>query len=522
MNANIVTNTSNNNHGPIVPEAFLEGLALETFVLESLLKRHRCNHGRTIYFRRMDMVLNRLLLAGVVPRGKRSMLVVTDAVHRLNDLQKDTIRYQNEERNRKSAGLKRRRRGGQVEEEEERWDIQSLLLHEKKSSEATGAGAGTARIAEKLQALIRVWTRTIPELLSRIQHASKALFKEVSRGFFLPFCTVALGALARIRALLMEIGVKGLTKLQELEFGLSETETETNQQQHREPKIKTMQTTTTTTTSITTSGGVYEHCMNLFVENESDNDVKRRAMLQSTANGSSTQKNTIVDRSAVLRSLGLMESTFTSTTKTNTHTNLKAARTRSTTDSEEMDDADSTSADATASALEEANGNGNGNRNRNGQQEKDSASKSTSTSVLKESSLLEKDDDYHTLATSALLGESRDEESVDDSIEKQQQSGTNRNSKHGDDSFDCNMALVDKFRKRKNKNEKQQQQQQQSNDSDKKKKKEMASAPETKYRSGEQDQRKKKRKSKTAKDPTKTKKKARKKKGGDFFDEIFG
>jgi len=452
------------------------------------------------------------------------MLVVTDAVHRLNDLQKDTIRYQNEERNRKSAGLKRRRRGGQVEEEEERWDIQSLLLHEKKSSEATGTGAGTARIAEKLQALIRVWTRTIPELLSRIQHASKALFKEVSRGFFLPFCTVALGALARIRALLMEIGVKGLTKLQELEFGLSETETETNQQQHREPKIKTMQTTTTTTTSITTSGGVYEHCMNLFVENESDNDVKRRAMLQSTANGSSTQKNTIVDRSAVLRSLGLMESTFTSTTKTNAHTNLKAARIRSTTDSEEMDDDDSTSADATASALEEANGNGNGNgnRNRNGQQEKDSASKSTSTSVLKESSLLEKDDDYHTLATSALLGESRDEESVDDSIEKQQHSGTNRNSKHGDDSFDRNMALVDKFRKRKNKNEKQQQQQQQSNDSDKKKKKEMASAPETKYRSGEQDQRKKKRKSKTAKDPTKTKKKARKKKGGDFFDEIFG
>ena len=49
---------------------------------------------------------------------------------------------------------------------------------------------------------------------SRIQHASSALFIEISRGYFLPFCTVALAALARIRMVLRRIGRLGVTFVQ--------------------------------------------------------------------------------------------------------------------------------------------------------------------------------------------------------------------------------------------------------------------------------------------------------------------
>ena len=49
------------------------------------------------------------------------------------------------------------------------------------------------------------------ECLSRIQHAAIALFAETSRGYFLPFCTVALSCLARIRVLLMRIGRQQMT-----------------------------------------------------------------------------------------------------------------------------------------------------------------------------------------------------------------------------------------------------------------------------------------------------------------------
>ncbi len=47
---------------------------------------------------------------------------------------------------------------------------------------------------------------TLVECLSRIQHAATALLAEISRGYFLPVCTVALACLARIRVILMRIG----------------------------------------------------------------------------------------------------------------------------------------------------------------------------------------------------------------------------------------------------------------------------------------------------------------------------
>lgn len=55
-----------------------------------------------------------------------------------------------------------------------------------------------------------------PELISRMEHAGSALLIEINRGFFLPFCTVALASLARIRTLILKLGRLGLAKLKEL------------------------------------------------------------------------------------------------------------------------------------------------------------------------------------------------------------------------------------------------------------------------------------------------------------------
>jgi hypothetical protein len=45
----------------------------------------------------------------------------------------------------------------------------------------------------------------IPDILSRLELAAASLFTEIARGFFLPFNSVALGAVARIRMLLLRL-----------------------------------------------------------------------------------------------------------------------------------------------------------------------------------------------------------------------------------------------------------------------------------------------------------------------------
>ena len=50
-------------------------------------------------------------------------------------------------------------------------------------------------------------------MLSRILYAAEGLYTELSRGYFVPFCTVALAAISRIRALLMRMGREGCVDL---------------------------------------------------------------------------------------------------------------------------------------------------------------------------------------------------------------------------------------------------------------------------------------------------------------------
>lgn len=432
------TNT-NRSADVVIPETYLEGLALDVSILDALLKRHRCSHGRTIYFRRMNMTLNRLLRReNHQGRIVRKKIVVADAVYRLKDLQKNINDY-HQEQNRKRMSKKRWH-----DEKEERWDLQSL--HKKATSAAPSSKSEL--IGQEFQELIHIWTRNIPEILSRIQHASKSLFIEVSRGFFLPFCTVALSALARIRSLLMEVGIRGLTKIRNLSDEVLEILPKNDN-----GSIRPMLADTD-----------YDQCMNLFLENDEDNDKKIKSIMR---NSSSTKK-IIYDQSAILKSLGLMESTKSNSKATG---RLKC------------DDSDVPT--------------NNDESNDNEQEHKPFAIESSSA------------DDYYTLSASVPLEHHlSDDDGVN--IDDRKMAPKPR------ESLDRNTALVDRFQKRKTND----------NQSEKKRKKskkkiELDSEPE--FLSVEAERKNQKRKSKKNKDSTKTKKKkkAKKVKSDDIFDQIF-
>lgn len=119
---------------------------------------------------------------------------IMECAPRLEALQKNATQFQQER--------KRKRHRQSNKNDEEQWTIGDR----GDAGKDTNGPLLPASLSDELEQLIRVWTTGMEETLSRIHHASSALFLEVSRGFFLPFCSVALGALARIRAMLMEIG----------------------------------------------------------------------------------------------------------------------------------------------------------------------------------------------------------------------------------------------------------------------------------------------------------------------------
>ena len=59
-------------------------------------------------------------------------------------------------------------------------------------------------------------TVRLPLVMSRIELAASTLFYELGRGFFMPFNTIAIGALSRIRVILMKLGRQGLVEVKTL------------------------------------------------------------------------------------------------------------------------------------------------------------------------------------------------------------------------------------------------------------------------------------------------------------------
>lgn len=163
-------------------EHILQALSLDVSVLEHLLERHRNSHGRTVYFRRISMTLIAIRRHKLFEFGSQFESLERCANHWIQSQKRK------KERN-----------------EEEQWSMKRGVTDEEEQS-----------LKKEFSRVERMLIEYFPELLSRIRHASSALFMEVNRGFFLPFCMVALSALARIRTLIIRWGRSSLVQLRNL------------------------------------------------------------------------------------------------------------------------------------------------------------------------------------------------------------------------------------------------------------------------------------------------------------------
>lgn len=153
-------------------------LKLDVFVLQAWKRSNMCAHGHTLYYRRVSMVLQaleRYQVVGGLSSGDEnasSMLSHTPQSSKSNE---ETTTAASEAW---TNYPKRKSRG--VSHEKAMMDQGKLLHH-------------------------------MPELLSRIEWAARALALELARGFFLPVCSVAVAALARIYYILDKTGAGRVT-----------------------------------------------------------------------------------------------------------------------------------------------------------------------------------------------------------------------------------------------------------------------------------------------------------------------
>ena len=179
----------------VIRQKYLESLSLDVFVLQSLLNQHQCSHGRTKYFQRLSMVVKAL-----------RRFEVLEFPDQMEEMQKKVNAAVQEQTRKKQRRLKSRN-------EDDEWYLSKPATKEDKQLDI---------IVGLLDDIRQTLTGRIPEIVSRIHHASSSLFVEVSRAFFLPFCTVALGALARIRVLLLRIGFQAVAELQQQRVSIEE------------------------------------------------------------------------------------------------------------------------------------------------------------------------------------------------------------------------------------------------------------------------------------------------------------
>ena len=163
-------------------------LELEVSVLTSLLRRNACSQRRTKYYQRLDQAVRFL-------HRKSKILQLWDDATSLHREAKEQV----------EATRKRRARQKLF------WE---LLPTTTDGGPQDGGIDGNNNknegdrdndLASRLATLVHSLTHELPEALSRLHHSAEALWKEVARGFFLPFGTVALAAVARLRILLLSL-----------------------------------------------------------------------------------------------------------------------------------------------------------------------------------------------------------------------------------------------------------------------------------------------------------------------------
>jgi hypothetical protein len=145
-----------------------QALRLEVDILTALLHRNRSGQGRTKYFQRCSMALQCLRRYGI--------LELYSQLLQLLPVGRRSFRQESVECT--IAATERQ--------------------HEQRESISSSSTAVKAAVVKGL-----------PECLDRLEFAAVALFGEISRGFFLPFCTTAVAATSRMRTLLLRLGRYG-------------------------------------------------------------------------------------------------------------------------------------------------------------------------------------------------------------------------------------------------------------------------------------------------------------------------
>ena len=169
----------------------MQALSLDVQVLTMLLQRNRSQQHRSRYYRRLKLFLSSL---------KRYRLDNGSFFIGLLSTISGNADWMGYTLDRDS---KKRARGF-----EDKWEI--------KGSEKNAVGADEedeTQLPNQLSTLSKTLTRHIPEVLSRIMCAAEALYIELSRAYFVPFCTVALASVSRIRSVMMMMGREGCIEL---------------------------------------------------------------------------------------------------------------------------------------------------------------------------------------------------------------------------------------------------------------------------------------------------------------------
>eukprot|EP00985_Skeletonema_marinoi_P017349 scaffold9474_cov114-Skeletonema_marinoi.AAC.3 len=175
-----------------------DALSLDIQVLALLLKRNNHQQHRCIYYRRLSMVLLALR------RASLDWLLI-DEFERLS---RQVCIQQQADDNVDTSSRKRKLK-------EEQWTIQRDGEHDtikiinddtNNSSSAADDDVHTIQLIDTLQTIRNLSTKSLPELSSRIIHATSPILHELSRGYFVPFLTVALACLGRIHVLVLRLG----------------------------------------------------------------------------------------------------------------------------------------------------------------------------------------------------------------------------------------------------------------------------------------------------------------------------
>jgi hypothetical protein len=155
-----------------------EALELDISIMEALLRRNRCSHQRCKYYQRLAMALR------AIQRDSFLSTIEDNLQSFRDDLQAE----------------RQRRSMKKIWRDDDFW----VLSTNQQTANDTPV-AVLSKLHDRLCAFAARVNEYFCQSISRLEYASTMLFIEIARGFFLPFCTVAVAAVARVRALLRRL-----------------------------------------------------------------------------------------------------------------------------------------------------------------------------------------------------------------------------------------------------------------------------------------------------------------------------